>query len=107
MVFTGADLSNVLARSGDEIELRNEYGRHCRVLSHGEALALDSDLFVGVGNVRRCTTISPSTPWPTARFRCCCAVRRAARLTRATSSIFTPASSSARPKALMKTAAAR
>jgi hypothetical protein len=59
MVFTGADLSNVLARSGDEIELRNEYGRHCRVLSHGEALALDSDLFVGVGNVRRIRFLRP------------------------------------------------
>jgi hypothetical protein len=53
MVFTGAKLSDILAHSDNEIELRNEYGRRCRVISRDEALALDTDLFVGVGNLRR------------------------------------------------------
>lgn len=61
MVFTGAELSDVLDRSGNEIELRNEYGRYCRVLSHSEALALDPDLFVGVGNLRRIRFLRPRT----------------------------------------------
>jgi len=53
MVFTGQELSEVLGRSANEIELRNEYGRCCRLLSRGEALALDVNLFVGIGNRRR------------------------------------------------------
>src|SRR5438876_770214 len=36
-----------------------------------------------------CTTIFPSTPRRIARSRCCCAVRRAARRSRAMCSIFT------------------
>ena len=43
----------------------------------------------------RSTTTSPSTRTPTARCRCCCAARRAARRTPATSSTCTPACSSA------------
>jgi hypothetical protein len=50
MLFTGSELSAVLGRSGHEIELRNQYGRSCRVISRDEALALDRDLFVGIGN---------------------------------------------------------
>ena len=42
------------------------------------------------------TTTSPSTRSPTARCRCCCAARRVARPTRATSSTSTAACSSAR-----------
>ena len=42
------------------------------------------------------TTTSRSTRWPTASCRCCCAARRAARPTRATSSTCTRACSSAR-----------
>jgi hypothetical protein len=53
MVFTGTELSDMLGRSGNEIELRNQYGRRCRVISRDEALALDTELFVGVGNLRR------------------------------------------------------
>jgi hypothetical protein len=62
MVFSGADLLSVLARTArteNEIELRNEYGRHCRMLSHSEALALDPDLFVGAGNWRRIRFVRP------------------------------------------------
>jgi hypothetical protein len=59
MVFTGPELSNVLVRSDNEIELRNQYGRCCRVISHEDALALDPDLFVGVGNLRRIRFLRP------------------------------------------------
>jgi hypothetical protein len=53
MVFTGQALADLLGRSASEVELRNEYGRPCRMLSCSEALALDMDLFVGIGNRRR------------------------------------------------------
>ena len=43
------------------------------------------------------TTTSPSTPGPTARCRCCCAGRPAARPTRATSSTSTAGCSSGPP----------
>ena len=59
MVFTGSELSDVLVRSDNEIELRNQYGRPCRLLSHNEALALDPDLFVGIGNLRRIRFLRP------------------------------------------------
>ena len=52
MLFTGPELTDVLQRSG-EIELRNQYGRCTRLLSRDEALALDPELFVGIGNRRR------------------------------------------------------
>ena len=41
MLFTGPELSEVLGRSGNEIELRNQFGRCCRVLSRDEALKID------------------------------------------------------------------
>jgi hypothetical protein len=53
MVLTGSELSEVLGHSGNEIELRNQFGRYCRMLSREEALALDPNLFVGIGNRRR------------------------------------------------------
>ena len=53
MLFTGPELTELLRRSSDEIELRNEFGRCCRLLSRDQALALDPDLFVGIGNLRR------------------------------------------------------
>jgi hypothetical protein len=53
MLFTGLELTDVLGRSGNDIELRNQYGRCCRMLSRHEALALDPNLFVGIGNRRR------------------------------------------------------
>ena len=59
MLFTGPELSHVLGRSGNEIELRNQYGRCCRVISREEALALDPDLFVGIGNIRRIRFLRP------------------------------------------------
>ena len=59
MLFTGPPLSEVLKRSGDEIELRNEHGRCCRVVSRDVALALDPDLFVGIGNLRRIRFLRP------------------------------------------------
>ena len=53
MLFDGAELRDIIDRTPDVIELRNEYGRCCRILSSAEALALDLDLFVGIGNRRR------------------------------------------------------
>ena len=53
------------------------------------------------------TTIFRSTPRRIARFRCCCAVRRAAKRFRATCSICTAACWSAPPSSTTKTAAAR
>ena len=45
MLFDGAELRDMVDRTPDMIELRNEYGRCSRVLSRAEALALDLDLF--------------------------------------------------------------
>ncbi len=53
MLFTGQELREIISRTPNEIELRNQHGRCCRILSSDEALALDPDLFVGIGNRRR------------------------------------------------------
>jgi hypothetical protein len=53
MLFEGQDLREVLGATPNPIELRNEYGRCHRMLSRDEALALDLDLFIGIGNRRR------------------------------------------------------
>ena len=53
MLFEGQELREIIGRTPNEIELRNAHGRCCRILSSAEALALDVDLFVGVGNRRR------------------------------------------------------
>ena len=53
MLFDGQELREVLGRTLKGIELRNEHGRCRRVLSSDEALALDLDLFVGIGNRKR------------------------------------------------------
>jgi len=53
MLFDGQELREIIARTPNEIELRNEYGRRRRILSRADALALDLDLFIGVGNRRR------------------------------------------------------
>jgi len=53
MLFDGEELREIISRTPNEIELRNEYGRCCRTLSRAEALVLDLDLFVGIGNRRR------------------------------------------------------
>jgi hypothetical protein len=53
MLFEGLELRELIGRTTNAIELRNEHGRRCRLLSRAEALALDTDLFVGIGNRRR------------------------------------------------------
>ena len=53
MLFERQELREVIGRTLNEIELRNEHGRCCRILSSAEALSLDLDLFVGIGNLRR------------------------------------------------------
>jgi len=53
MLFDGQELREILGRTPNEIELRNGNGRSCRILSKADALALDLDLFIGVGNRRR------------------------------------------------------
>jgi hypothetical protein len=64
MLFDGAELRDMVDRTPDMIELRNEYGRCSRVLSRAEALALDLDLFVGIGNRRRIRFLR----WRTRKF---------------------------------------
>jgi hypothetical protein len=59
MIFSGSELRDVLKRSGDQIELRNNYGRTCRMFSRDEALGLDADLYVGIGNRRRIRFLRP------------------------------------------------
>jgi hypothetical protein len=53
MLFERQELREIISRTPQQIELRNEHGRCCRILSSAEALALDLDLFVGIGNRRR------------------------------------------------------
>src|SRR5579862_5446390 len=53
MLFDGEELRKTVGHTLNMIELRNEHGRCCRILSRAEALALDLDLFVGIGNRRR------------------------------------------------------
>jgi hypothetical protein len=53
MLFDGQELREIIGRTPNEIELRNAHGRCCRILSTTDALALDLDLFVGIGNRRR------------------------------------------------------
>ena len=53
MLFDGQELREIIERTPNEIELRNEYGRCRRILSSTDALALDLDLFIGIGNRRR------------------------------------------------------
>ncbi len=61
MLFDGQELRDVISRTLNEIELRNEYGRCHRVLTSGEALNLDLNLFIGVGNRRRIRFIRSRT----------------------------------------------
>ena len=53
MLFEGQQLRELIARTPNEIELRNAHGRRCQTFSSIEALALDLDLFIGIGNLRR------------------------------------------------------
>ena len=52
-MFEGQELRDLIARTAGEIELRNDHGRCCRILSVADALTLDPNLFVGIGNRRR------------------------------------------------------
>jgi|GEM_PF-4157905 len=61
MIFHGELLREVVSKTNDGIELRNEYGRCCRILFKQQALGLDLDLFVGVGNRRRIRFLRPCT----------------------------------------------
>ena len=53
MLFDGQELRAVLGNTENAIELRNEHGGCHRVVSKDEALSLDLDLFIGIGNRRR------------------------------------------------------
>jgi hypothetical protein len=53
MLFDGQQLRDIIRHARNQIELRNEYGRCCGFLSSAKALALDLDLFGGIGNRRR------------------------------------------------------
>jgi hypothetical protein len=53
MLFEGHELREIVDRTPNVIELRNERGRCWRILSSAEVLDLDLDLFVGIGNRRR------------------------------------------------------
>jgi hypothetical protein len=53
MLFVGQELRELIARTANEIEVHNTYGRCCQVLSSAKALKLDLDQYVGVGNRRR------------------------------------------------------
>ena len=53
MYFDGQELRAILGTTDNEIELHNQHGRFQRTVSSEEALALDLDLFVGIGNRRR------------------------------------------------------
>ena len=53
MIFDGHELREIVGRTVNVIELRNDHGRCYRAVSSDEALALDLDLFVGIGNRRR------------------------------------------------------
>jgi len=59
MLYEGSQLREMIHLTNTNIELRNGYGRACRMLSGIEALALDLDLFVGVGNRRRLRFLRP------------------------------------------------
>jgi hypothetical protein len=61
MLFAGQELREIVSRSSKEIELRSEHGRCCLMLSIAEALALDLELFIGIGNRRRIRFLRPRT----------------------------------------------
>jgi len=64
MLFDGVELRQLILITPNVIELRNEYGRCCRILSRADALSLDLDLFVGIGNRRRIRFLR----WRTQKF---------------------------------------
>jgi hypothetical protein len=61
MIFDAEELRDVLSRTENAIDVRNDHGRCYRTLSSSEALALDLDPFVGIGNHRRIRFLRPRT----------------------------------------------
>lgn len=61
MLFQDRELRELIIRTANDIELRNVYGRLCRMLSPMEALELDLDVFIGIGNRRRLRFLRPRT----------------------------------------------
>jgi hypothetical protein len=64
VLFDGLELRAIVGRTSSMIELRNDNGRCCQILSSAEALDLDLDLFVGIGNRRRIRFLR----WRTRKF---------------------------------------
>ena len=64
MLFDGQELRAIVGRTSNVIELRNDSGRCCQIFSSAEALDLDLDLFVGIGNRRRIRFLR----WRTRKF---------------------------------------
>jgi hypothetical protein len=61
MLFQDQELRELIARTPNQIELLNEYGRRCRMVPSADALALDLELFVGIGNRDRIKSLRPRT----------------------------------------------
>jgi hypothetical protein len=61
MLFERQELRDVIARTMNVIELRNEHGRCVRLMSREDAAVLDLDLFIGIGNLRRIRFLRPRT----------------------------------------------
>lgn len=59
MLFEGQQLREMIQRASSNIELRNEYGRIYRTVSAAEAVALDLDNWIGIGNRRRLRFLRP------------------------------------------------
>jgi hypothetical protein len=59
MKFYGQALGEMISHTPNVIQLRNEYGRLCRKLSSAEALELNLNLYVGIGNLRRIRFLDP------------------------------------------------
>jgi hypothetical protein len=62
MVFDGNELREILGRTETMVALHNHYGRCSKVLTNREALSLDLDLFVGIGNRKRIRFLRARTP---------------------------------------------
>jgi hypothetical protein len=73
MLFEGQELREIISRTSNEIELRNEHGRFCRFLSSAQALVLDLDILLASATgaaFDSCAVVHgslPSTPAATQR----------------------------------------
>jgi len=59
MQYEGMELRELIGRTANLIEVHNVYGRCCQKLCSAEALTLDLNFFVGVGNRRRLRYLRP------------------------------------------------